>query len=82
MEIGTYHLYNLLIDHGYLSVATEICLEAYNRLSFSFISLIFITPDACRNFPQGTIGDMVADALQGISFVCNNITDYGGDPNR
>ncbi|KAK4777906.1 hypothetical protein SAY87_018093 [Trapa incisa] len=35
-----------------------------------------------RNFPQGTISDMVADALQGISFVCNNITDYGGDPNR
>lgn len=36
----------------------------------------------CRNFPQGTIGDMVTDASQGISFICNNIAEYGGDPNR
>ncbi|KAM7506919.1 hypothetical protein LguiA_017372 [Lonicera macranthoides] len=35
-----------------------------------------------RNFPQGTISDMVEDASQGISFVCNNIDEYGGDPNR
>lgn len=35
-----------------------------------------------RNFPQATIGDMVKDASQGISFVCNNIAEYGGDPNR
>ncbi|XP_059670547.1 probable isoprenylcysteine alpha-carbonyl methylesterase ICMEL2 [Cornus florida] len=35
-----------------------------------------------RNFPQGTISDMVEDASQGISFVCNNIVEYGGDPNR
>eukprot|EP00249_Psilotum_nudum_P016615 c25907_g1_i1 orf=727-1620(+) len=35
-----------------------------------------------RNFPQGTISDMVADASQGISFICNNITKYGGDCNR
>ncbi|CAK9136882.1 unnamed protein product [Ilex paraguariensis] len=35
-----------------------------------------------RNFPQGTIGDMVEDVSQGISFICNNIVDYGGDPNR
>ncbi|XP_050228201.1 isoprenylcysteine alpha-carbonyl methylesterase ICME-like isoform X2 [Mercurialis annua] len=35
-----------------------------------------------RNFPQGTISDMVADASQGISFICNNIAEYGGDPNR
>ncbi|XP_073131317.1 isoprenylcysteine alpha-carbonyl methylesterase ICME-like isoform X2 [Henckelia pumila] len=34
------------------------------------------------NFPQGTISDMVKDVSQGISFVCNNIADYGGDPNR
>ncbi|KAK6133800.1 hypothetical protein DH2020_032511 [Rehmannia glutinosa] len=37
---------------------------------------------ALRNFPQGTISDMVKDASQGISFVCNNIAEYGGDPNR
>ncbi|XVF42967.1 hypothetical protein PTKIN_Ptkin02bG0002400 [Pterospermum kingtungense] len=35
-----------------------------------------------RNFPQGTISDMVKDASQGISFVLNNIAEYGGDPNR
>ncbi|OIV93685.1 hypothetical protein TanjilG_16536 [Lupinus angustifolius] len=35
-----------------------------------------------RNFPQVTISDMVADASRGISFVCNNIAEYGGDPNR
>ncbi|CAH9128855.1 unnamed protein product [Cuscuta epithymum] len=35
-----------------------------------------------RNFPQATIGDMVKDASQGISFVCNNASEYGGDPNR
>ncbi|KAG8056067.1 hypothetical protein GUJ93_ZPchr0001g32551 [Zizania palustris] len=35
-----------------------------------------------RNFPQGTIGDMVSDASQGISYVCNNIASYRGDPNQ
>ena len=28
------------------------------------------------------MSDMVTDASQGISFVCNNIAEYGGDPNR
>lgn len=35
-----------------------------------------------RNFPQGTISDMVSDVSQGIQFVCNNISQYGGDPTR
>ncbi|KAH7841756.1 hypothetical protein Vadar_033951 [Vaccinium darrowii] len=35
-----------------------------------------------RNFPQGTMSDMVKDASEGISFVCNHIAEYGGDPNR
>ncbi|KAL9271328.1 Isoprenylcysteine alpha-carbonyl methylesterase ICME-like protein [Drosera capensis] len=35
-----------------------------------------------RNFPQGTISDMVEDVSQGISFVCSHIAEYGGDPNR
>ncbi|KAM6548207.1 hypothetical protein CsatB_019883 [Cannabis sativa] len=35
-----------------------------------------------RNFPQGTISDMVADASEGISYLCNHIAEYGGDPNR
>ncbi|KAJ0257818.1 isoprenylcysteine alpha-carbonyl methylesterase ICMEL1 [Hirschfeldia incana] len=35
-----------------------------------------------RNFPQGSISDMVKDASSGISFICNHIAEYGGDPNR
>ncbi|KAK2663084.1 hypothetical protein Ddye_001658 [Dipteronia dyeriana] len=35
-----------------------------------------------RNFPQGTISDMVKDVSQGISFICDYIADYGGDPKR
>ncbi|KAG2713895.1 hypothetical protein I3760_03G000200 [Carya illinoinensis] len=35
-----------------------------------------------RNFPQGTISDMVKDTSQGISFICNHIAELGGDPNR
>lgn len=35
-----------------------------------------------RNFPQGTMSDMIEDVSQGISFVFNNIAEYGGDPNR
>ncbi|KAK1410232.1 hypothetical protein QVD17_36767 [Tagetes erecta] len=35
-----------------------------------------------RNFPQGTISDMVEDVSQGISFICKNISEYGGDPSR
>jgi prenylcysteine alpha-carboxyl methylesterase len=37
---------------------------------------------ACRNFPQGTIGDMVSDASEGISFICDSVASYGGDPNQ
>lgn len=35
-----------------------------------------------RNFPQGTISDMILDVSQGIAFVCSHIIQYGGDPNR
>lgn len=28
------------------------------------------------------MSDMVADASEGISYVCNHIAEYGGDPNR
>jgi prenylcysteine alpha-carboxyl methylesterase len=34
-----------------------------------------------RNFPQGTITDMVQDCNHGISWVLNNCHLYGGDPN-
>nr|XP_043605847.1 probable isoprenylcysteine alpha-carbonyl methylesterase ICMEL2 isoform X2 [Erigeron canadensis] len=43
---------------------------------------IIVTCLDYRNFPQGTISDMAEDVSQGISFVCDNIADYGGDPNR
>ncbi|KAJ7544199.1 hypothetical protein O6H91_09G069100 [Diphasiastrum complanatum] len=35
-----------------------------------------------RNFPQGSISDMVDDVASGISFFCNNIATYGGDLDR
>ncbi|KAL9226009.1 hypothetical protein vseg_001868 [Gypsophila vaccaria] len=35
-----------------------------------------------RNFPQGTMRDMIDDASRGISFICKNIAEYGGDPDR
>lgn len=35
-----------------------------------------------RNFPQGTISDMIKDVSEGISFVCNTIAAAGGDPDR
>lgn len=35
-----------------------------------------------RNFPQGTVSDMIKDVSQGISFVCNNAVAFGGDPDR
>ncbi|KAI3677403.1 hypothetical protein L2E82_51686 [Cichorium intybus] len=43
---------------------------------------IIVTCLDYRNFPQGTISDMVEDVSRGISFICNNIGNYGGDPNR
>ncbi|VAH23284.1 unnamed protein product [Triticum turgidum subsp. durum] len=35
-----------------------------------------------RNFPQGTISDMVSDASEAISFICDTVASYGGDPNQ
>lgn len=35
-----------------------------------------------RNFPQGTISDMVGDASEAISFICDTVASYGGDPNQ
>ena len=37
---------------------------------------------AARNFPQGTISDMLSDASEAISFICNNVVSFGGDPNK
>lgn len=35
-----------------------------------------------RNFPQGTISDMVSDVSEAISFICDSVASYGGDPNQ
>ncbi|PWZ30346.1 putative isoprenylcysteine alpha-carbonyl methylesterase ICME [Zea mays] len=34
------------------------------------------------NFPQGTISDMVSDASEAMSFICNNVVSFAGDPNK
>jgi prenylcysteine alpha-carboxyl methylesterase len=43
---------------------------------------IIVTCLDYRNFPQGSVSDMVADISTGIGYVCQNITNLGGDPNR
>ncbi|XP_075498680.1 isoprenylcysteine alpha-carbonyl methylesterase ICME-like isoform X1 [Primulina tabacum] len=35
-----------------------------------------------RNFPQGTISDMVADVSRGIAYICENVVEFGGDPDK
>ncbi|GAQ87063.1 alpha beta-hydrolases superfamily protein [Klebsormidium nitens] len=35
-----------------------------------------------RNFPQGSVSDMVADISTGIEWVLLNIGEFGGDPGR
>lgn len=35
-----------------------------------------------RNFPQGTVSDMVTDVTAAIGWVVNNIAYYGGDPEK
>lgn len=35
-----------------------------------------------RNFPQGTVAEMLEDVNTGISWVLHRIEDYGGDPQR
>jgi len=40
--------------------------------------IIVVNPDY-RNFPQGTISDMVSDIELSVQWVFDNIQDYGGD---
>ena len=35
-----------------------------------------------RNFPQGTLSDMMQDVRRGIQWTLNNISNFGGDPNN
>lgn len=59
-----------------------------NKAWGSLLGLQLVEKDvivACidyRNFPRGTISNMVEDVCQGVSFICNHIASYGGDPDR
>jgi hypothetical protein len=65
-----------------------------NDLLFSVRRLLFtpsslkkrchsqLTFPSSRNFPQGSVGDMVADVSTGIEWVLLNIGEFGGDPER
>uniref|UniRef100_A0A804UCD9 protein-S-isoprenylcysteine alpha-carbonyl methylesterase n=1 Tax=Zea mays TaxID=4577 RepID=A0A804UCD9_MAIZE len=35
-----------------------------------------------RNFPRGTISDVVSDGSEAISFICNNVVSFVGDPTK
>ena len=43
--------------------------------------VLCVCPDY-RNFPQGSVADMVSDVNQAIEWTFANITSYGGDPSR
>ncbi|KAL5662765.1 hypothetical protein ACJX0J_029890, partial [Zea mays] len=34
------------------------------------------------NFPRGTISDVVSDGSEAISFICNNVVSFVGDPTK
>lgn len=42
---------------------------------------VVVIPDY-RNFPQATIGDMIEDARNALTWVFANIDKYGGNPDR
>mmetsp|Transcript_16111 Transcript_16111/g.24717 ORF Transcript_16111/g.24717 Transcript_16111/m.24717 type:complete len:402 (+) Transcript_16111:3-1208(+) len=45
------------------------------------LGVVFVAPDY-RNFPQGTISDMVMDATNAIQWTRDNIHTFGGDKNN
>jgi len=49
--------------------------------TLSRCGIIVVTPDY-RNFPQGGASDMVVDISQAMKWVFENISLYGGDPER
>ncbi|GFQ04621.1 probable isoprenylcysteine alpha-carbonyl methylesterase icmel2 [Phtheirospermum japonicum] len=88
-------VYATLLMPGFLQEATANLLSVISfqaksdEVSFMEINQeigvnLFIGPGFFEylNFPQGTISDMANDVSQGIEFVCNNIIEFGGDPNK
>ena len=45
------------------------------------LGVLFVAPDH-RNFPQGTITDMMQDCSTAIKWTFENIENYGGDKNK
>eukprot|EP01084_Bolivina_argentea_P124003 219741_1 len=54
---------------------------AFMGMLLAQLGVIFVSPDY-RNFPQGTISDMVTDATTAIQWTYDNIHKYGGDKNN
>ena len=51
---------------------------AFMGMLLAQLGVIFVSPDY-RNFPQGTISDMVEDATNAVQWTKENIHKYGGD---
>jgi len=54
---------------------------AFMGMLLAQLGVIFVSPDY-RNFPQGTISDMVTDATNAVQWAQENIHKYGGDKNK
>lgn len=54
---------------------------AFMGMLMAQLGVVFVSPDY-RNFPQGTINDMVIDATNAIQWTQDNIHKYGGDKNN
>eukprot|EP00475_Leptophrys_vorax_P014716 TRINITY_DN20999_c0_g2_i1.p1 TRINITY_DN20999_c0_g2~~TRINITY_DN20999_c0_g2_i1.p1 ORF type:complete len:558 (+),score=102.24 TRINITY_DN20999_c0_g2_i1:124-1797(+) len=57
------------------------CWGALIGMALSNHGIVVVTPDY-RNFPQGTIRDMVSDVGDSMSWVMANIHHFGGDPDN
>ena len=54
---------------------------AFMGMLMAQLGVVFVSPDY-RNFPQGTINDMVIDTTNAIQWTQDNIHKYGGDKNN
>jgi len=55
--------------------------SALMGMVLSQLGLVVAAPDY-RNFPQGTISDMIEDVSTAIEWIIDNIHEYGGDKSR